>query len=647
MKSKRINLSFNQWAIISILMASLPILVAQYYLNYSFFKNIQHAHSTQRLDDLKNKAEALLLFPVASSDKDAIEKIVNDLMKDDELKAIHLKDSQGETILYREGENFLNDKNINIIRKETKLIDERPVIAESLVDSNTIETMIYGSVILYITPNKNDALVSEQLQNRSIIFAIIVIIIIGLVYLMAREGHKHALRIVSHIQDILTGLNIQETKYSPVAELNQISNGLNLLSETLNQKITDLEHSKKAALDSMSAMHKAANFKDEFIHIVSHEIRTPVNTITNLINILESHLEHSNLDDIGMKHYTICKDASHDLRHLVDELVNFDKLERSDVELLIAPCELTLLFNSIEQQNRTKFETKSLAFSVENVSTDNISIKDHILIDTVKLKQIITNLLDNALKYTKNGAVSLKWMLLEDDNSSLILRIICKDSGIGIPDESVENIFEPFYQVQKKRVYAYSGYGLGLSIVKKITEAMQGNIDVTTKVDIGTTFTVSIPVQPARKLIEISPVIQKKTESKKSNYNIDAAVIDDDSNNGYTLAAMLDELGITSRQYTDPQHAIDELIKHPADTIFIDLHMVGLDGFQVAKQLRNEIKANPTLICVTADTHKSVNDLISTSAMDGLIYKPIDIDELIKLINAAENAKEIANNISF
>ncbi|MFK5893938.1 MAG: hybrid sensor histidine kinase/response regulator [Pseudomonadota bacterium] len=646
MNIKTFSLSLNQWAITLIMFIALPILIAQYFLNYSFFEGIQQAHNIQRFNDLTNKAQALLLFPVASSEELAIKNIAKELMKDEEIRAIHIKDANNDTLFHQEVDGFLNDRNENVIRKEVLLLDNRPVIEGSIFGIDSPENIVYGKVILYLATNKNDEIVTQQLQNRSIQFTILIIVIAFLVYMVTRKSHKHALRIHSHILAILNGNYDHETKLSSVSELSKISLGLNELGNTLHDKMQDLEQSREKAVEARESVEKAAYFKDEFIHIISHEIRTPVNTITNLIDILESHLSHGNIDEVAMMHYKVCRDASRDLRSIVDELVDFDKLERTDVELNLSVCDVKQFFESIKLQNITTYKGKSISFNLINPDSEQHIDLDTIYIDSGKLKQISTNLIDNAYKYTDTGSITLKWFIEDDDSKSKYLHILCKDSGIGIPDNSLENIFEPFYQVQKKRYYSYSGYGLGLSIVKKLVNAMSGTIEVSSKVDVGTTFRVIIPIQISTQTKQINDIAKIPVKNKINSYTIDAAVIDDDKNNCYTLTAMLKEHGISCRSFTDPEVAIKELPLKPVDVIFIDLHMTNIDGFHTAKCIKENIRGKTqTLICVTADTHKSVSQSISDSAMDGLIFKPINMTDLINVIDSVEVAKNVTNNL--
>lgn len=641
MKFKYVNLSLNIWVIASIILIAFSILIAQYFLNYSFYKDIQSAHSIQRLDDIANKAQALLLFPVASLDKKAIKNIVNDLMKDDEIRSIHIKDENNITLLHHESNYFIDGKNTTIYRKIIHLIDNRPTVLNNLFDDKTENEVLYGSVILYLTPSKYDEKISIELNQRSYIFSSLILVVLSLTYLITRKGQQQALRIETHINALLGNNYEPDEELGAISEFNKISLGLNRLGETLNQKINDLEKSKKIAVDGMHALQKTAYFKDEFIHIISHEIRTPVNTISNLIDILESYLTVSNIDDNAMRHYQVCKNASLELRELVDELVKFDKLERTNVDVINTACDLTDFFSSIKNINMTKFDNKSIFFAVNNLISKNNTINKFILIDSVKLKQIINNLLDNALKYTQNGSVSLQWSLNEKNDTLHTLKIMCKDSGIGIPDDALGDIFEPFYQVNKKRLYSFSGVGLGLSIIKKHIDAMGGDIEVSTKINIGTTFTLSIPVQESKQAVINSP-LSTQMDCFSMHYTIDAAVIDDDENSAYTLSAMLNQYGINCRQFTNSKEAISELINQPADVIFFDFHMPELDGIQVAKQLQHAIKnKNTVLICVTADTHDSIVDLINSSVMDALIFKPLKINEVMKIMGSAENAKKI------
>lgn len=636
------RMSLNLWALVFILLISLPILVGQYFLNYSFFRDIQTSHSNQRLEDIANKAQALLLFPVASSELSSVYIISDEMMKyDDEIKAIYIKNSQGDTIYHRESKDFIDKSDANIIRKEVMLTDSRPDVVDSTFDFDSVENgdIIYGKVILYLSKNQHYEIIAHQLNQRSLIFVILVFIITALVYLITMQAHKHAQRIHKHIQGLLRGEYKSEVKLSSVSEFIDLSLGLNELGDTLRKKIEALEVSNRDAVEAKDSAEKAAYFKDEFIHIISHEIRTPVNTVANLVDLMEPYLSTSNIDEVANRHYQVCKGAVGDLRGIIDELVNFDELEREGVEVNYTMFKPVDLFYQLTSNYNLQFKNKSISFLV--TGPEVVSESDLVFCsDVAKLKQIIVNIIDNAYKYTNSGSVSIKWSIINDHNGVKYLDIHCQDSGIGIPDAYLGRIFEPFYQVQKKRYYSNSGNGLGLSIVKKLINTLNGTINVESKEKIGTTVAITVPLGKITSHSDLSAENNLKS-LVKDDYTITTCVIDDDINSCYTLQAMLDQCGISCCYYTDTKRAIVELSNQPVDIIFIDLHMPSINGFEVARQIKESNKlTNIRMICVTADTHSSVNDAIESSAMDGLMFKPISMTELLKIVNSAEEANK-------
>jgi len=497
------------------------------------------------------------------------------------------------------------------------------------------ESIVYGTVILYLQTTQADKQIASELQQRSSVYALLVIIVSILIYLFTLRGYKHAQRIIAHIQDLLVGRYTKENEFSSIKEFDHISSGLNNLGHTLEEKITALEKSNEESKVAKELAERAAYFKDEFIHIASHEIRTPVNTVANLVELLENHLLSLNADSLVMNHYSVCKGAVSDLRHIVEELVNFDKMERSDIELNNTVFKIESFFALIEQQYAIKFSQKTVSISVRMLGNEPNGL---VFTDEGKLKQVLTNIIDNAFKYTDQGSVNLTWCV-ESRDKGHSLTINCKDSGIGIPEKDLERVFEPFYQVHKKRIYTNSGYGLGLSIVKNLISALGGTIGVQSKENIGTEVRISIPVSIAS---ETHTDNQSLTSDivKKESYDLSAIVIDDDKNSCYTLAAMLDECGINCTTYNDPEDALNAINKLTADLVFIDLHMPSMDGFALAKKLREkQTKQNVRLVCVTADTHSSVGQAMEDSFMDSLIYKPINMADIVKILNSADQAK--------
>lgn len=631
------QLPINLWATVFIVLIALPLLVGQYFLNYSFYRDIQHKHSTQRLDDLTDKINAQLLFPVVTDEKKAVKAIVNEIMKDEEVRSVHVKNSDGETIYHAESDSMKSGSLADLIRKETLLKDIRPAVSDSIfnMDTEDAESIVYGTVILYLQTTQADKEIASELQQRSSVYALLVIIVSILIYLFTLRGYKHAQRIIVHIQDLLIGRYTKENEFSSIKEFDHISSGLNNLGRTLEEKITALEKSNEESKVAKELAEKAAYFKDEFIHIASHEIRTPVNTVANLVELLENHLVSLNADGLVMNHYSVCKGAVSDLRNIVEELVNFDKMERSDIELNNTVFKIESFFALLEQQYAIKFSQKSVSISVRMLGNEPNGL---VFTDEGKLKQVLTNIIDNAFKYTEHGSVNLTWCV-ESTDKGHALTVNCKDSGIGIPERDLERVFEPFYQVHKKRIYTNSGYGLGLSIVKNLISALGGTIGVQSKENIGTEVSISIPISIASETHTDNQSLASDI-GKKESYDLSAILIDDDKNSCYTLAAMLDECGINCTTYNDPEEALNAIDKLTADLVFIDLHMPSMDGFALAKKLRmKQTKQNVRLVCVTADTHSSVGQAMEDSLMDSLIYKPINMADIVKILNSADQAK--------
>lgn len=631
------RLTIDIWAIVFIVLITLPLLIGQYFLNYSFYRDIQLKHSSQRLSDLADKINAQLLFPVATGEKKAVKAIVNEIMKDEEVRSVHVKDSDDGTIYHAESEAMKTGSLSDLIRKETLLEDIRPAVSDSVfsVDYEENGNNVYGTVVLYLQTTQADKQIASELQHRSSYYALLVILISVLIYLFTWRGYKHAQRIIAHIQDLLEGRYTKESKFSSIKEFEEISNGLNNLGCTLEEKISALEKSNEESKVAKELAEKAAYFKDEFVHIASHEIRTPVNTVANLVEILENHLVSLNADSLVMNHYGVCKGAVSDLRNIVEELVNFDKMERTDIELNNTVFNVEAFFALLEQQYAIKFSQKPVSISVTMIGKEPTSL---VFSDEGKLKQVLTNIIDNAFKYTEQGSVSVTWSLeVADKGHALVIK--CKDSGMGIPERDLERVFEPFYQVHKKRVYSTSGYGLGLSIVRNLIVALGGTIEVQSKENIGTEVRILIPISIASDNINQRESLPANLQ-KKSSYDLSAIVIDDDTNSCYTLAAMLSECGITCTTYNDPEDALDEIGELTADLVFIDLHMPSMNGFALASKLRNkQKKQNVRFVCVTADTHSSVGQAMEDSLMDSLIYKPICMADIVKILNSANEAK--------
>ena len=374
------------------------------------------------------------------------------------------------------------------------------------------------------------------------------------------------------------------------------------------------------------ALEKSSKYKSEFLANMSHELRTPLNSIILLSKLLAQNKSTQMSEDDISKSSVINK-AGNDLLLLINDILDLSKVESGAMELNESNThtseiiyELQGLFSEIANQ-------RGISFNMDD------KFNNEFYVDKTKLMQIIKNLLSNAFKFTKEGSVK---MSIATTPSNITFAI--SDSGIGIPNDKLKQIFEAFKQVDGSISREYGGTGLGLSISKTFVDLMGGSIEVYSQEKEGSTFSIILPLKYSN---EISlPKVDKKIENNDiiiaNDINIlddnllqdtNILIIDDDSRNVFTISSILQELGAETYSASNPKDGLEFLIKEGED---IDIIIIdGLESIEIIKDNNNF--ANIPIIIIIDNTEENKSKCLKMGINDCL-SKPVDQSRLVSTI---------------
>jgi signal transduction histidine kinase/CheY-like chemotaxis protein/HPt (histidine-containing phosphotransfer) domain-containing protein len=385
---------------------------------------------------------------------------------------------------------------------------------------------------------------------------------------------------------------------------------------------------QKALGKSKEETEKLASTKEMFMANMSHEIRTPVNAIFGFTEQLlyESHEEKTR------NILEIIKSASDHLLQIVNDILDFSKLQNAKILLeathfeIHTVCEeVQLLFEKKASQNHTR-----LFYSISNTTPPVL------LGDSCRLKQILLNLVGNAVKFTVNGEIhfSVDCNLKSDSMFDLILKV--SDTGIGIHEDMQARIFDDFTQAEVGTSRKYGGTGLGLSIVKKLVELHEGNIALESIKNRGTTITCSLPYALGNivNLPAVSPVLFVPVTIR----NLKLLVVDDEEYNRLLFKTILDKWNVSFDEAPDGLKAIDMIKTTHYDLVFMDVRMPGLDGHTSTRTIRNELGKSqielPIIGISASHTAKDMQDYQS-AGMNAFLSKPFTEKMLLEVILSA------------
>jgi signal transduction histidine kinase/CheY-like chemotaxis protein len=390
-----------------------------------------------------------------------------------------------------------------------------------------------------------------------------------------------------------------------------------------NQKlIKAIELSKKQA-------DNAANIKEQFLANMSHEIRTPVNSIIGFTNLLQK----TPLQKDQTNFVTYIKNSGENLLYIVNDILDISKIEAGMLQIKKEPFNISELCYYIEMMFYNESKNKQINF---NYSIDK-SVPEFIVGDEDRLKQILTNIIGNAFKFTNHGSVSLLISTESVKPELLNLVFTVSDTGIGIPPEKINTIFDRFEQADSKTTKTYGGTGLGLSIVKRLVNMQGGQVTVSSTVGKGSVFIFNIPVQIPEE-INISELKTPTSNDEELKTKIDfpkhykILAAEDNKMNQILLQYIFKQWNVNFTIAQNGAEVIDILKTEIFDIVLMDIQMPDIDGYQTANWIRNDLKSNIPIIAMTAYVLQGEKDKCFTYGMNEYLPKPINEIKLKELL---------------
>jgi CheY-like chemotaxis protein len=403
----------------------------------------------------------------------------------------------------------------------------------------------------------------------------------------------------------------------------------------LKISILDISEIKTAQFELMKAKQKAevaSQAKSRFLSNMSHELRTPLNGIIGTSNLL---LQENYLPD-QKSHLDILKYSSEHMMMLINEILDFGKIEVGKLQLGEHPVDLKKFLDKINLQFGTQAQAKGLGFKMEY---DSLDIE--VLTDETRLNQVFSNLISNALKFTHYGEITVVAKKIFSTSQKATIQFMVKDSGIGIPANKQQEIFESFTQADVNTTRKYGGTGLGLAITKKLVNLFHGELQLESEEGRGSTFhfTLKLAINENRKQY----INEDKVKHLSMFPGVKVMVAEDNAINMSIARRFLMKWGIEVREAYNGKQAVDLFSQHTFDLILIDLEMPEMDGITALGEIR---KINPSVpaIAFTAAVYDNMRaDLLSKGFME-FVPKPFRPEDLHNKISMLLSAHRITPN---
>ncbi len=627
---------------VSLIVAVLPAILMFVVLTYMALKNSQTIQ-TEHLNETVAQMQVLISdtaeFALATGNKVTIERVIKKQIERPDILSIEIQNQQGNIFVRAtDAETFGQNQ---LIQYRSHDIMRAPVGIEGAAQDaiyddlaatdaadkvERVGRLIIGLNISYINEQR-----SKQMQSYLLLASIAFAIAVVMAYFVSRLQTEPLSQALNAVRDLRHG----ELKPSPpvAARIKEIA----LLSQDIHdlaQQLFDAEEHRALArterekylIQTTQAREEAdrANLaKTRFLATVSHELRTPLNTILGMIQILED----TELSPMQSNYLGLASSQTFLLNVLVKDILDFAQLEYGQLRLHLSACTIDEVVEQTFASMAMLTDGKNIKLSLQK-DGDPSHYQHSVLTDPTRLKQIIGNLLNNAIKFTLQGAVQMLVGLQRARPDYLKLSVSVKDTGIGISATQIDKIFEFFQQADNSSTKNYEGAGLGLTIATELSKLLNGSISVISTQGVGSTFTFEMELlEHQQDLIED---LNDSTKTQRFNERR-VLLVEDNKGSQAVILGLLGLKNIAVDVVDSADQALEKLAQQTYDLILMDCFMPNMDGFALCEALRRSgISKNIPIIGLSADAQDSTRERCFDVGMDDFIAKPIGKFELYR-----------------
>ncbi|SMG33117.1 GAF domain-containing hybrid sensor histidine kinase/response regulator [Dethiosulfovibrio salsuginis] len=483
-----------------------------------------------------------------------------------------------------------------------------------LVDDGTIAWALSRNRSIIVTSSKGDPLFVHSLMSQDEPIGVMMALM---------EGDPDRIMDIS-----LAFITVILSSTAGIIKNSRLYRVINDLNRELRGKVNRLEESERE-------LARANQAKDRFLANVSHEIRTPLNAILGTAVISKG----KSPEEVDRALEVIRKEGSALLR-LINDLLDLSKIDSGHMDLEEVPFDLSEIVAELEEIYRSVVKAKAIDLSVSMVPEGPVWITG----DPVRLRQVMVNLLDNGIKFTHNGSVSLDVRCFKEGNTWDI-DFVVSDTGIGISREGQSRLFNSFSQADSSTSRKYGGTGLGLAISQRIVQSMGGIIEIDSHTGEGTTFQFALSFEGC------DPPVALPQTAPPPQLPMRILLVEDNETNRTVAEAMLAKLGHAVRSVPSGRDGLKALTEGHFDLVFMDIHMPGMDGLETTALIRERSSSvtdrSVPVVALTANVMRGDREKYISQGMDGYLPKPIMPDELRQVLSGFSPRKKAEGGRSF
>jgi len=399
---------------------------------------------------------------------------------------------------------------------------------------------------------------------------------------------------------------------------------VNVLQRRVRQQTAVIDAQRKEAVHLAEVADAANRSKSEFLANMSHEIRTPMNAILGFAEILRG----MNSDPAQSQYLNSIQSSGKSLLGLINDILDMSKVEAGKLELEYTTIDAPAVFNDMQPIFAQKVDEKGIDFLLDL----DEQLPPALILDETRLRQMLINLLGNAIKFTEKGHVRLSVQVenVRDGNSKIDLHFTVEDTGIGIPEDQQDKVFGAFEQTKGQSYTKFGGTGLGLAITKKLIEMMNGEVWIESEVDKGSAFHVRLQDVAVADMEELAAAEAEEDIEGIVFESATVLVADDIDANRQLVSAFLNPLGLTVMEAVNGKEAVEYTRRHRPDLIFMDIRMPEMDGIEATHILKEDAKTKEIpIVVLTASVMRDDMEQVQ-SLCDGFLKKPVSKGQVVQ-----------------